>query len=968
MSQVRKSVFVVTFLWLLASCGNPLRAQTDLGSLRGQVTDPSSGAIANATVVAIGPSGAASTASTNLGGFYELKGLLPGKYTLKITAPNFAPLEQPDIEVVAGKTRKADATLSIAVREEKVMVNDQAGAALDVNPASNAGAIVIQGKDLEALSDDPDELQSDLQALAGPSAGPNGGQIFIDGFTGGQLPPKASIREIRINQNPFSAEYDRLGFGRIEILTKPGTDLFHGRAMFMGNSSSFNSKSPFVQVQPPYESTQYAANLSGPVAKHTSFLLSVEHRNINDSAIVNASIGLDPNLQPIPFNEAVDHPQVRTEVNTRLDFQLAANNTLTTRYQYEGGHQKNGGVGTYALPENGFNSSDGEHVVQIGDTQIFGGKIVNETRFQYVRTNSSQIPLSTAVTINVPDAFTSGGNIGGHSTNLEHRYELQNYTSMLVGKHSPKFGGRLRGYQEESTSTANFNGTFTFRSLPAYESGAPEQFRITTGNPTASVGLVDVGVYFQDDWRFRPNMTFSYGLRYETQSYIDDHTDFAPRLGFAWGLGGGRNKAAKTILRAGFGMFYDRFAENLALQAERQNGVLQQLIIIQNPTFYPCNMLSCIQTNTNVLSRYQVAPNLRAPYAMQGGVTLERQLTKTANLSVTYLKSRGVHQFLTNNINTPLPGTYNPADPNSGIRPFGNVGNIFQYQSDGTYKQNQLIVNGNVRMAKLTLFGFYSLSYANTNASGAGGGGGFGGRASAAFTSNPYNLNADYGRASYDIRHRVFMGGTVSLPHGVSLSPFLLAQSGLPFNVTTPIDQLGTSVFNQRPSFASSLSDPAHVVVEPGLGAFNAVPVPGETIVPVNYLAADPWFSMNLRVGKTFGFGRRAEGNVGAMRGGSFGGRGPGGPGGGPGRVEGGHGGPGGPMITGGGGGASGQRYSLTVAVNARNVFNIVNTNPPSGVLGSPFFNVPNSLASGRGPFSNGTAPRKIELMLMFNF
>ena len=966
MSQVRKSVFMVMFFLLLAWYGTPLRAQTDSGSLRGQVTDPSGGAIANATVVAIGPSGAASTATTNLGGFYELKGLLPGKYTLKVTAPNFAPLEQPDIEVVAGKTRKADATLSIAAREEKVMVNDQAAAALDVNPASNAGAIVIQGKDLEALSDDPDELQSDLQALAGPSAGPNGGQIFIDGFTGGQLPPKASIREIRINQNPFSAEYDRLGFGRIEILTKPGTDQFHGRAMVMGNSSSFNSKSPFVAVKLPYHSTQYAANVSGPVAKNTSFLVSVEHRNINDSAIVNAQI-LDPNSFP-PFTEAVDHPQVRTEVNTRLDFQLAANNTLTTRYQYEGGHQNNGGIGQFTLPENGYNDSDREHVVQIGDTQIFGGKIVNETRFQYVRTTSGQIPLSTAVTINVPGFFTSGGNGGGRSTNLQHRYELQNYTSMAKGAHFLKFGGRLRGYQEEDTSTANFNGTFTFRKLADYQSGTPEQFKITTGSPSANVGLVDVGVYFQDDWRFRPNMTFSYGLRYETQNYIHDNTDFSPRLGFAWGLGGGRNKAAKTILRAGFGMFYDRFGENLALQAERVNGVLEQQIIIKNPTFYPCSTLSCIQgTNTNVVSRYQVGSNLRAPYAMQGGVTLEQQLTKTANLSVTYLKSRGLHQFLINNINTPLPGTFNPGDPNSGIRPFGNVGNIFQYQSDGTYKQNQLIVNGNVRMAKLTLFGFYSLSYVDTNASGAGGGG-FGGRASAAFTSNPYNLNADYGRASYDIRHRVFTGGSISLPHGVSFSPFLVAQSGPPFNISVPTDLLGTSVFNQRPSFASSLSNPANVVVKPGFGAFNTVPVPGETIVPVNYLTAARLFSLNARVSKTFGFGRRAEGSGGAMRGGTFGGRGPGGPGGGPVRMEGGHGGPGGPM---GGGGASGQRYSLTVAVNARNVFNIVNTNPPSGVVTSSFFGVPNSLAGGRGPggfFSSGTAPRKIELMLMFNF
>ena len=105
---------------------------------------------------------------------------------------------------------------------------------------------MLSGKDLEALPDDPDELQSDLEALAGPSAGPNGGQLYIDGFTAGQLPPKSSIREIRINQNPFSAEYDKLGYGRIEIFTKPGTDKYHGQFSVEGNSSGLNTRNPFL--------------------------------------------------------------------------------------------------------------------------------------------------------------------------------------------------------------------------------------------------------------------------------------------------------------------------------------------------------------------------------------------------------------------------------------------------------------------------------------------------------------------------------------------------------------------------------------------------------------------------------------------------------------------------------------------------------------------------------------------------
>ena len=122
------------------------------------------------------------------------------------------------------------------------------------------------------LPDDPDELLTDLQALAGPSAGPNGGQLYIDGFTAGQLPPKSSIREIRINQNPFSAEYDKLGYGRIEVFTKPGTDKFHGQLFGQWKRLRFQlTESLWGANQPGYDSTQFSGNLGGPINKKSSF-------------------------------------------------------------------------------------------------------------------------------------------------------------------------------------------------------------------------------------------------------------------------------------------------------------------------------------------------------------------------------------------------------------------------------------------------------------------------------------------------------------------------------------------------------------------------------------------------------------------------------------------------------------------------------------------------------------------------
>src|SRR6202521_5357536 len=268
---------------LLASPG--MLAQTTSGTLRGQVTDPSGSVIANAAVIVTTATGNALTAITNRDGIYEFKSLFPGKYGVKVIAQGFAAFEASNFEVLAGQIQKLDVPLTIEVREENVTVTDQAAAALDTNPANNAGAIVLQGKDLEALSDDPDDLQSDLQALAGPSAGPNGGQIYIDGFTGGTLPSKDSIREIRINQNPFSPEFDKLGYGRIEILTKPGTDKLHGNFNVETGDDIFNSRNPYAAQKAPLLQQQYGGTLSGALSKKASFFLDVSDRSMRSGSI-----------------------------------------------------------------------------------------------------------------------------------------------------------------------------------------------------------------------------------------------------------------------------------------------------------------------------------------------------------------------------------------------------------------------------------------------------------------------------------------------------------------------------------------------------------------------------------------------------------------------------------------------------------------------------------------------------------
>jgi hypothetical protein len=183
------------------------------------------------------------------------------------------------------------------------------------------------------LSDDPDQLQDELNALAGPAAA-NGGEIYIDGFTGGQLPPKSSIREIRINQNPFSAEYDKLGYGRIEILTKPGTDKLHGMLLVNGNDSAFNSLNTFVSSEPAYYSTFLLGNVSGSFNSRTSWFFSGFRRDNQANSIINAQL-LTTDGQTYDYIQAVPNPQTRLDLSPRLDVQLTKNNTLTVRYMYD---------------------------------------------------------------------------------------------------------------------------------------------------------------------------------------------------------------------------------------------------------------------------------------------------------------------------------------------------------------------------------------------------------------------------------------------------------------------------------------------------------------------------------------------------------------------------------------------------------------------------------------------------------
>src|SRR6266542_5624720 len=482
------------------------------GSIRGQIADEFGGVIVGATVTAVDAKGAEKTARTNGDGAFAINGLAPGKYTVRAAAEGFATYENADVNIETGRNAPLNITLKVTIEQQKVTVSEN-NSSVNTEPESNVGAIVLRGSDLDALPDDPDDLAAALQALAGPSAGPNGGQIFIDGFTGGRIPPKSSIREIRINQNPYSAEYDRPGFGRIEILTKPGTDRFRGQVSFNFNNQALNSRNPFAPTRPPYLSRQYGGNLSGPISKKkASFFLDFEKRDINDEGLINATI-LDPNLNIVGFSQSVPTPNRRTTFSPRIDYQLNANNTLVGRYECTHSSSTNG-VGGFSLAERGYQATNTEQNIRLTETSIINKKTVNETRLQFTQQISGDTADNSIPTINVQDAFTGGASQIGLSSNKQNRSELTNNTSLALGLHNIKFGERIREVNITSISPHNFGGTWTFAgsrrigipnltSIEVYQiteqglqqglspsliraaGGGATQFTIAAGNPRA---------------------------------------------------------------------------------------------------------------------------------------------------------------------------------------------------------------------------------------------------------------------------------------------------------------------------------------------------------------------------------------------------------------------------------------------------------------------------------------------------
>jgi hypothetical protein len=905
-------------------------APAQMASLRGRVFDQTGAALPGAVVTLRGPHRAISTATAASDGSYEFPLLAPGSYQVSASAPQLASPEAVRITIATGHTT-LDLKLRVVSQQQEIRVDDAGAPAVGTDSAANAGAVIIQGNDLQALGDDAQDLQADLQALAGPAAGPSGGAIYIDGFSGGQMPAKESIREVRINQNPFAPEYDKLGFGRVEIFTKPGSDHWKGTLGFNFANQIWNSRNPYATEKAPLHLQEYENSFGGPLGHKTSFTMDLERHAVDNGYISNGEWLNSTTLEPEPFNTVHVTPQRHTLVSPLFEYQLTSADTASLRYNFTDASVNGAGISGFDDASRGCKLNNKFQTVQVSDTHA-SKMWINETRLQYFRWAQSTDPFTAAPMLQVLGAFNSGGATVGQGADTQNNFEFQDYMSVIHGGHSWRFGARLREGREISVARDDFNGTFTFTSLDIYRQTllgvpgyGPSQFSQTAGQPESAVRQFDAGIFGSDEWKVRPDATVSYGLRYEMQTNIGDRTNFAPRAAVAWAPGhppDGRT----TVLRAGAGIFYDRFPLFDVLTALRFNGTEQLQYVVSSPKGFPSMPdLAALAGSGSQQVVWQRDSRLRAPYIVQSSFSVEQQATRTTALAFTYTNSHGLHELRSRVLNA------------------GSTTPVFMMTSSGLYNQNQVTASFRTKPSQqVSLFGYYVYNRASSNTDGL-----------STFPQNPSSDSGEYGPAATDVRHRFLVGGSMQMRGNIRISPYVMFQSGTPFNITTGQDRYGTTLLNSRPGIAAA---PGTGIVPTSYGLLDSNPVAGEPILPRNFGRGPAQFTVNLRAGKTIGIGPiKAESIAKSQTGSQIDAANMSAPGG----LRGLFAAP-----------SSDRRFGLSIGMSARNLLNHTNEGPIIGDITSSLFGRANQLAGSANMegFMENASNRRLELQIKFIF
>jgi hypothetical protein len=755
-------------------------------SVSGQVQDQAGAAISGATVEIVAGSAVQQTTTTDQSGSFRFTRLPTGKYQLKVKSEGFE-LATLDVTVGSQPMPPIQVVMAITSLHQETTVTGEP-ATISTEATDNKDAIAISEQSLSNLPVfDQDYIGAMSRFLDLGSVGTNGVSLVVNGMEVPNLGVSPSaIKEIKINQDPYSAEYQRPGRGRIEVTTKPGSPEYHGTFNFIFRDAHLNARDPFALTRPPEQRRIYEGYLTGPFrgSKKTSFLLSVSRKGEDLQSVIVAE-GLAGAIRA-----NVPAPARTLQLSGQITHAISETNTFSVRESLLVESVDNQNVGGTTLAEAGINSRNMEQEITFSHQIVLSPKLVNNFRLLLGVERQSNESVNDNRRIVVQDAFVGGG-AQANSLRTEYHAVLSETLSYSTGKHLVKGGINIpdlsrRGYD----NNINTAGTFFFSTLANYAAGVPFSFVQQQGNGHVVFLEKVIGLFVQDEYHPRKNLMFTAGLRYDWQNFFHDHNNFAPRLSFAYSPG----NTQKTVIRGGAGVFYDRSGARPIQDILLFNGVRLRQFVLVNPT-YPDPFSSGVPLGSQPVSIVRLERNIRIPNLLQYSLSLERQLQKSTTLAVTYLGSRGFAQFRSRDINAPLPPTY-------ATRPDPSIGVLREIESAGRRATDSLefTFRGNVTRF-FSGMAQYRLAFAHDNTSGIN-----------YLPPNSYDLSGEWGRSDFDRRHRFELLGNINpgklFNVGVSVSVY----SGQPYTLTTGIDQFHTGTANGRPAGISrnSLQGPAY--------------------------------------------------------------------------------------------------------------------------------------------------------------
>lgn len=748
----RPGSWIVLALAVLVTAG-PAAAQSGSASLRVTVVDETAAVLPGATVLLAGRDGAERTLQADELGLVTVTGLTPGDYTIGASYPGF----QPATGTITLKRGANQATMRLplaAIAEEVKVAEADASERRD-----NGFTTTLSQAEIDALSDDPDEMAEQLAQMAGPGA-----QIFVDGFRGGRLPPKDQIQQIRFRTNSYAAEYHDAGMVRVEVITRPGMGDWRSRVTFGFRDTALNARNAFAATRPPEQVKRVQVSSQGPIRKgKTSVTFSVDANQAYDAqTIVAATPGGD-------VRDQVRRPNDVLNTNIRLEHALSPGNSIRAEYQRRAQDRDNLGVGDFNLQERAWSSTSTTDTLRVRNTRTIGKKVFSELKFEFVQATSENSSFSSNPTLQVLDAFTGGG-AGQTGVREGRQFVVDQSVDFTVRKHALRAGVLFEAGQWDSTQQTNANGTYTFSSLADFQAGIARTFTRRVGDPAVRYSQYQLGWYVQDDFRVSKNLQASLGLRQELQTHVSDKWNLAPRAAFTWTV-------KKANVRGGYGLFYDWYEAQTHEQTVRVDGVRQIDEVILNPT-YPVTATS---GGTRLpASRIQAAASLTQPIVHQASIGFDKNLKEWMGVRADYMWTRGYNMLRSVNVNAPV----------DGVRPDPAVGNVSEIASTGRRASDRLSVGVNLRVPQKRIFGnvMYQLGSVRNHADSA-----------LSLPADSTNPDADWGPAAQDVRHRLFLMGNVPLPFGLRAGMNAQISSARPYNITTGVDGNGDTVFNDRP-------------------------------------------------------------------------------------------------------------------------------------------------------------------------